>query len=108
MSYGHKDVRVNRLEAETVYVSKKYPLYTWDARPFDGSVNLMQYILRLEKRIETLEKQNRDRSNWEIENDINIKASGRSSEASAPPLEGLAKQQENEIVEVEGAVAETS
>jgi hypothetical protein len=107
MNYGHNYLRVNCLEADTVYVSTKYPLYTWDARPFDGSVNLMQYILRLEKRIETLERQNRDRSNWEKENEINIKASGRSSEVSAPPLEGLAKPQENEIVEVEGAVAET-
>ena len=85
MSYGAKDLRVNRLEAETVYVSKRYPMYTWDARPFDGSVNLMQYILRLERRIEILEKQ----------------------QALIAP-KGQAEPQENEIVQVEGAVPETS
>lgn len=84
MSYGAKDLRVNRLEAETVYVSKRYPMYTWDARPFDGSVNLMQYVLRLERRIEILEKQ------------------------QAPPPKRQAEPQENEIVQVEGAVPETS
>jgi hypothetical protein len=104
MSYGHKDLCVKTLVADTILVSRQSPYFGLHA----GHENLMEYIQRLERRILYLEKQNKDRSIWEIENEINIKASGRSSEASAPPPDGLAKQQENEMIQVEGAVPETS
>jgi hypothetical protein len=118
MNYGLKDQRVGNLHANVVFVPKHCFNNSWMTTPW-GCVNLMQYIQRLEQRIETLERQNLEQriETLECQNleqrietleRQNLDRNIQIQPFPAPLVPPSAPPQDNDIIEIEGAVPETS